>query len=92
MQRTPLTNIEIHVVSNRDRVAHQLFDLWFDQYVSFMFFFAVLFEQKTSVPTEEYIRRFERRPAPYHLNDLRDVDWSSEEALGLREAFISRDS
>jgi hypothetical protein len=29
--RTPATAIELHVVSNRDRVAHQLFDLWFEQ-------------------------------------------------------------
>ncbi|TFK70694.1 RNA-directed RNA polymerase [Pluteus cervinus] len=29
MNRTPVTAIEIHVVSNRDRIAHQLFDLWF---------------------------------------------------------------
>lgn len=29
--RQEIANIEIHVVSNRDRVAHQLFDLWFDQ-------------------------------------------------------------
>lgn len=31
--RTAVTSIEIHVVSNRDRVAHQLFDLRFEQYV-----------------------------------------------------------
>ncbi|EKM53816.1 uncharacterized protein PHACADRAFT_125775, partial [Phanerochaete carnosa HHB-10118-sp] len=30
MNRTPVTSIEIHVVSNRDRVAHQLFDLRFE--------------------------------------------------------------
>lgn len=31
LHRTPVTSIELHVVSNRDRVAHQLFDLWFEQ-------------------------------------------------------------
>lgn len=31
MNRTPVGSIEIHVVSNRDRVAHQLFDLRFEQ-------------------------------------------------------------
>ncbi|KAH9833398.1 RNA dependent RNA polymerase-domain-containing protein [Rhodofomes roseus] len=31
MYRTPVVTIEIHVVSNRDRVAHQAFDLHFEQ-------------------------------------------------------------
>jgi hypothetical protein len=31
VNKTPVRAVEIHVVSNRDRVAHQLFDLWFDQ-------------------------------------------------------------
>lgn len=31
--RTPVTAIEIHVVSNRDRIAHQLFDLRFQRLV-----------------------------------------------------------
>lgn len=31
MNREPVQSIEIHVVSNRDRVAHQLFDLRFEQ-------------------------------------------------------------
>lgn len=31
VNRTPITAIELHVVSNRDHVAHQLFDLWFEQ-------------------------------------------------------------
>ncbi|KAG2003690.1 RNA helicase [Coprinopsis cinerea AmutBmut pab1-1] len=30
VNRTPLVTIELHVVSNHDRVAHQLFDLWYD--------------------------------------------------------------
>ncbi|KAE9396457.1 RdRP-domain-containing protein [Gymnopus androsaceus JB14] len=30
VNRTPVMSIEIHVVSNRDRIAHQLFDLRFD--------------------------------------------------------------
>lgn len=33
INKTPVLSIELHVVSNRDRVAHQLFDLWFEQYV-----------------------------------------------------------
>jgi hypothetical protein len=33
MNRTPVTEIEIHVVSNRDRVAHDAFDLRFEQLV-----------------------------------------------------------
>ena len=33
VNKTPVLAIEIHVVSNRDRVAHQLFDLWFEQWV-----------------------------------------------------------
>ncbi|KAK0477884.1 RNA-directed RNA polymerase [Armillaria novae-zelandiae] len=28
--REPITGIELHVVSNRDRISHQLFDLWFE--------------------------------------------------------------
>ena len=31
IRTTPVIAIELHVVSNRDRVAHQLFDLWFEQ-------------------------------------------------------------
>ncbi|KAF9261342.1 RNA-directed RNA polymerase [Marasmius fiardii PR-910] len=30
LYRQPVVGIEIHVVSNRDRVSHQLFDLWFE--------------------------------------------------------------
>ncbi|KAJ7754189.1 RNA-directed RNA polymerase [Mycena maculata] len=30
VNRTPVTAIELHVVSNRDRMAHQLFDMWFE--------------------------------------------------------------
>ncbi|KAJ7446567.1 RNA-directed RNA polymerase [Mycena latifolia] len=30
INRTPVTAIELHTVSNRDRVAHQLFDMWFE--------------------------------------------------------------
>ncbi|KAJ7472913.1 RNA-directed RNA polymerase [Mycena galericulata] len=30
VNRTPVTAIELHVVSNRDRIAHQLFDMWFE--------------------------------------------------------------
>ncbi|KAK7059945.1 Rna-directed rna polymerase [Favolaschia claudopus] len=30
INRTPVTAIELHVVSNRDRVSTQLFDLWFE--------------------------------------------------------------
>ena len=33
MNRTPVVTLEIHVVSNRDTVAHQAFDLRFDLYV-----------------------------------------------------------
>ncbi len=33
MSRTPVTDIEIHVVSNRDRVAQEIFDLRFDEFV-----------------------------------------------------------
>ncbi|KAF9809306.1 hypothetical protein IEO21_07455 [Rhodonia placenta] len=32
VNRTPITSLEIHVVSNRDRVAHQAFDLRFEQF------------------------------------------------------------
>ncbi|KAJ7166539.1 RNA-directed RNA polymerase [Mycena crocata] len=30
INRTPVTAIEIHVVSERDRIAHELFDMWFE--------------------------------------------------------------
>ncbi len=33
VRRAPVVRLEIHVVSNRDRVGHQAFDLRFDQYV-----------------------------------------------------------
>ncbi|KIK00426.1 hypothetical protein K443DRAFT_611821 [Laccaria amethystina LaAM-08-1] len=69
VNRSPLIGIELHVVSNHDRVAHQLFDLWFQH-----------------VPTEEYVRRFQRQSAPYRMNDLKDVDWSKEPDW-LKSAF-----
>ena len=31
LQRAPVTTLEIHVVSNRDRIGHQAFDLRFEQ-------------------------------------------------------------
>ncbi|KIY70984.1 RdRP-domain-containing protein [Cylindrobasidium torrendii FP15055 ss-10] len=30
VNKKPLTEIELHVVSNRDTISHQLFDLWFE--------------------------------------------------------------
>ncbi|KAF8877847.1 RNA dependent RNA polymerase-domain-containing protein [Gymnopilus junonius] len=76
VNKAPALTIELHVVSNRDRVAHQLFDLWFDH-----------------VPTEETIRRFQRTPAPYRFNDLKDVDWNSvaedmQEIINLKGIFF----
>jgi len=40
-----------------------------------------------SIPTEEKIKRFQRKPAPYRFYDLQDVDWDSDSAKGLRGAF-----
>jgi hypothetical protein len=40
----------------------------------------------SSVPTEEYVRRFQRQSAPYRMNDLKDVDWSKEPDW-LKSAF-----
>lgn len=31
VNRTPITHVEMHVISNRDRISHQAFDQWFDQ-------------------------------------------------------------
>ncbi|KAJ7258423.1 RNA dependent RNA polymerase-domain-containing protein [Mycena haematopus] len=78
INRTPVTAIELHVVSNRDRIAHQLFDMWFEH-----------------VPTENRVRRFERQAAPYHLNDIKDIeeeDWQDIEKypLWLKAAFHPR--
>ncbi|KAF8631095.1 hypothetical protein AX17_005140 [Amanita inopinata Kibby_2008] len=70
VNRAEVMAIELHVVSNRDRVAHQLFDLWFEH-----------------VPTEEFVRRFDRIPQPYRHRDIREVDWS-EHPEWLRGAFI----
>jgi len=39
MNRTPVMEIEIHVVSNRDRVAQEIFDLRFQEFVVRRFFF-----------------------------------------------------
>ncbi|KAJ6509835.1 RNA-directed RNA polymerase [Mycena vulgaris] len=78
VNRTPVTAIELHVISNRDRVAHQLFDMWFEH-----------------IPTENRVRRFERQAAPYHLNDIKDIeqdDWRDPEKypVWLRAAFHPR--
>ncbi|KAJ7639973.1 RNA dependent RNA polymerase-domain-containing protein [Mycena polygramma] len=78
INRTPVTAIELHVVSNRDRVAHQLFDMWFEH-----------------VPTENHVRRFERKAAPYHLNDIKDItddDWLDADRYPpwLKNAFHPR--
>lgn len=34
---------------------------------------------RLSVPTEEYVKRFERQAAPYKLNDLENIDWTDPE-------------
>ncbi|KAF8217409.1 RNA dependent RNA polymerase-domain-containing protein [Mycena galopus ATCC 62051] len=78
INRTPVTAIELHVVSNRDRIAHQLFDMWFEH-----------------VPTENRVRRFERQAAPYHLNDIKDIEeehWQDAEKHPpwLKNAFHPR--
>ena len=31
LNKAPVTSIEIHVISNRDRVSHQLFDMYLEQ-------------------------------------------------------------
>lgn len=40
-----------------------------------------------SVPTEEFIRRFERQAVAYRLNDIRDVNWE-EHPKWLRDSFF----
>jgi len=85
--RTPITAVELHVVSNRDRVAHQLFDLWFEQYVLFSEDLNDLLTPENSVPTEEHIRRFQRKPIPYRLNDIQDVDWNTHSSPWMAGAF-----
>jgi len=42
-----------------------------------------------SVPTETYIKRFDREAAPYELNDLKDVDWTTHPPW-LKEAFFPK--
>lgn len=42
-----------------------------------------------SVPTEEFIKRIDRKAQPYRYNDIREVDWSTyEEWAYLKGAFI----
>ena len=42
-----------------------------------------------SVPTEEFIKRIDRKPQPYRYNDIREVDWPNyEEWPYLKGAFI----
>ena len=75
-------------MSNRDRVAHQLFDLWFEQYVLFspnLKWSDLMFGN--SVPTEEHLRRFQRKPIPYRLNDIQDVDWKTHSDPWMEGAF-----
>ena len=46
-----------------------------------------LISAKTSVPTEEHLRRFQRKPIPYRLNDIQDVDWSTHSDPWMKGAF-----
>ncbi|KAF9556779.1 RNA-directed RNA polymerase [Agrocybe pediades] len=41
----------------------------------------------SNVSTEEKIRRFQRTPSPYRINDLQDVDWDDESTQGLKNIF-----
>ena len=43
--------------------------------------------KQTSVPTEEHLRRFQRKPIPYHLNDIQDVDWTTHSDPWMEGAF-----
>ncbi|KAJ8087712.1 hypothetical protein PM082_006548 [Marasmius tenuissimus] len=72
LNRQPVVGIEIHVVSNRDRVSHQLFDLWFEH-----------------VPTETYVRRFERERTSYTLNDISQVKWARYPPW-MRNVFVPK--
>jgi hypothetical protein len=40
-----------------------------------------------SVPTEEHLRRFQRKPIPYRLNDIQDVDWNTHSDPWMEGAF-----
>ena len=86
--RTPVVNLEIHVVSNRDREAHRVFDLRFEQYVfSTINLLTLIILATCSVQTEEYIPRFDYRPRRYIPNSLREVNWD-ELPSPLRDLFL----
>ena len=42
---------------------------------------------RPSVPTEEHIRRFQRKPIPYQLNDIQVVDWETHSDPWMEGAF-----
>ncbi|PPQ66641.1 hypothetical protein CVT24_006933 [Panaeolus cyanescens] len=91
--KTPVKTIELHVISNRDRVAHQLFDLWFEQYVIDIISYldpASKINFFSSVPTEKRVRRLERKPAPYIFNSIASVKWGQlpEEDQWLEDMFF----
>ncbi|KAJ3824830.1 RNA dependent RNA polymerase-domain-containing protein [Lentinula raphanica] len=50
INRTPVASVEIHVVSNRDRIAHELFDLRFDHVTTEEFLKRFAHVDKTYLP------------------------------------------
>jgi hypothetical protein len=75
------------VVSNRDREAHQLFDLRFDQYVSEPYECSrQLIGHLLSVRTEEFIKQQLDLRKTYVPNRLSEVDWT-EQPEWMQELF-----
>jgi hypothetical protein len=70
--------IEIHVVSNKDRVAAQLFDCRFEQCVALRACDKLL-TLAHSVPTEEFIKQNIELRKTYVPHRLQGVDWELEE-------------
>ncbi|KAG6889600.1 hypothetical protein C0995_016126 [Termitomyces sp. Mi166 len=84
IRTTPVVAVEIHVVSNRDRIAHQLFDLWFEQFDQQLINTQVFQRSKS-------FRGSNGRQPLIRINNLRDVDWKLPENRPFLSSFYPKE-
>ncbi|KAH8825228.1 RNA-directed RNA polymerase [Flagelloscypha sp. PMI_526] len=68
VNRTPIVDVEMHVVSNRDRIAHQAFDQWFEHNPTEEFVGRFDYERTS-------YRRFELDDIDWKSEEYRSKEW-----------------
>ncbi|KAG8739309.1 hypothetical protein FRC10_005793 [Ceratobasidium sp. 414] len=78
VQKTPVQTIEIHVVSNRDRVGQEFFDLRFSHFTQSSLRYKATDALTFSVQTEQVRPRFEREMKTYAPKSVKDLRQSAK--------------